>query len=156
MDNAGWVAIDELIERSKAGGKNFTREILEEIVASDAKGRYSISDDRQRIRANQGHSINVDLGFKQAIPPVRLFHGTHEGVVATIMKKGLDKMKRHHVHLSADYDKAVEVGARRGKPVVLEIDAAQMVNDKIQFFVTENGVWLTDGVPVTYLKVVNK
>ena len=150
MDKAGWVNISELLEKSNNG---LTLDMLNEIVAEDAKQRYAVSEDGLRIRANQGHSIEVDLELKAAIPPVTLYHGTYTDAVAVIMKQGLKKMKRHHVHLSADPVKAKEIGARRGKPVVLTIDTREMVKQGIKFFISENGVWLTDSVAPEFLSV---
>ncbi len=150
MDNAGWVDIAELLENANNG---LTRELLDEIVAEDAKSRYAISPDGKRIRANQGHSVEVDLELKAAIPPVTLYHGTHVGIIQTILKQGLKKMNRHHVHLSDNKDKALEVGARRGKPVLLAIDTRNMVKTGIKFFISENGVWLTDEVLPEFLSV---
>jgi putative RNA 2'-phosphotransferase len=150
MDSAGWVAIDELLEKSKNG---LTIEILHEIVAEDAKKRYSISSDGLQIRANQGHSIEVDLGLKEAIPPVPLCHGTHAGAIGTIMKEGLKKMKRHHVHLSADADTAMKVGARHGKPILLVVNTKEMVKQGIKFYLSDNGVWLVDAVGPEFLLV---
>ena len=150
MDKAGWVSIDELLVKSDNG---LTREVLDQIVKEDAKQRYAVSPDGLRIRANQGHSIEVDLELKEKIPPVTLYHGTYMDAVAIIMKQGLKKMKRHHVHLSAEAVKAKEIGARRGKPVVLTVDTRDMVKQGIKFFISENGVWLTDFVAPEYLVV---
>ena len=150
LDKAGWVSISDLLEKSANG---LTREILDEIVQEDTKQRYAVSPDGLRIRANQGHSVEVDLELKAAVPPVTLFHGTYSTALDAIFKHGLKKMKRHHVHLSSDATKAKEVGARRGKPVVLTIDTREMVKQGIKFFVTANGVWLTDSVAPEYLAV---
>ena len=147
MDSNGWVNIEELLSKADNG---LTREILEGIVAEDTKQRYAVADGR--IRANQGHSVEVDLKLKKAIPPVTLYHGTYAAVVDAIKKQGLKKMKRHHVHLSADYETAVKVGARRGKPVVLEIDTRDMVKQGVAFFISENGVWLTDFVEPKFIQ----
>lgn len=143
MDAQGWVSIDELLEKN---GKGLTRDMLDQIVREDAKTRYAISDDGLRIRANQGHSVEVDLKLKSAVPPPTLYHGTNEGVIKTVLKEGLKKMNRHHVHLSADAETAKTVGARRGKPVVLTVDTRNMVKEGVKFFLSENGVWLTDFV----------
>lgn len=153
MDKNGWVVIDELLEKSVADGKTLTREVLMEIVEADAKSRYAISDDGSRIRANQGHSVEVDLEFEEKIPPIPLYHGTYEAAVQDILKGGLKKMKRHHVHLTAEQDRAVDTGKRRGKPVVLVVDTRQMVKDRIKFFLAKNGVWLVDYVDPKYLTV---
>jgi putative RNA 2'-phosphotransferase len=154
MDTAGWVSIDELLEKSVADGKALDRTVLMEIVNSDKKSRYAVSEDGLRIRANQGHSVEVELGYAEKIPPIPLYHGTHEAVLKTILKQGLKKMKRHHVHLSSALATAVEVGARHGKPVVLKIDTLAMVKDRVKFFLAANGVWLVDEVDPRYLKIV--
>jgi len=151
MSKAGWVNIAELLEKSKNG---LTREVLDEIVQEDGKQRYAVSEDGLQIRANQGHSVEVDLGLKAAIPPVTLYHGTPESEVAIIMKTGLKKMRRHHVHLSADFETALKVGKRRtGKALVLSVDTRNMVKQGIKFFISENGVWLTDFVAPEFLSV---
>jgi len=150
MDSHGWVNIDELIEK---GQKGITREMIDQIVREDAKQRYAISEDGNRIRANQGHSIEVDLKLQSKIPPVTLYHGTHEGVLKTVLKEGLKKMNRHHVHLSVDAETAKMVGSRRGKPVILTVDTRSMVRDGIKFYISENGVWLTDYVAPECLAV---
>jgi putative RNA 2'-phosphotransferase len=152
LDKAGWCLIDELIVQFNAHGTEIDRETLDRIVKNDAKGRYSIQE--TKIRANQGHSVtNVDLGYKAVRPPAILFHGTVSQFLKSIMKQGLRKMNRQHVHLSADEATARTVGARRGKPVILTINAAQMSDDGFKFFLSENGVWLTDEVPAKYLTI---
>lgn len=147
MDRHGWVRILELITNAP----EFTEENLKEIVSTDEKGRYSISEDGLFVRANQGHSIEVDLELSPTTPPDILYHGTVEKVMESIMTTGLDKKERHHVHMSADIETATKVGARRGEPVILSINAKQMINDGFVFYCSENGVWLTDTVPAKYL-----
>lgn len=154
LDKAGWVSVDDLIAQCNAHGTSMTREALEEIVNTDAKGRYSFSGDGQRIRANQGHSLNVELGYRPQKPPDVLYHGTVQTTLDAIKKKGLLKMRRHHVHLSPDVETAKTVGARRGKPVVLKIDSARMDRDNHKFFLSDNGVWLVDTVPPEYIEVM--
>ena len=146
LDEAGWVDIDDLIARS-----DFTREELHQIAADCPKQRFAI--DENRIRANQGHSVRIELGYEPAEPPARLFHGTHRSAVPSIRSEGLKKMKRHHVHLSPDAATAERVGRRRGPSVVLTIDAARMAADGFQFCVSTNGVWLVDSVPPEYIEV---
>jgi len=152
LDKAGWVSITELLEKSETefNGK-LTRNLLDEIVTEDTKQRYAISPDGLRIRANQGHSVAVELELKEAIPPVTLYHGTHTGATDIIFKQGLQKMKRHHVHLSDCPQKAKEIGARRGKPVVLTVDTREMVRSGVKFYISQNGVWLTDFVEPKFL-----
>jgi len=150
LDREGWVDIETLL--SKALNPVITRAELEQIVAEDEKGRYTIQG--EMIRANQGHSTDqVKLTFKKAIPPVTLYHGADSAVLAEILKKGLKPMARHHVHLSHDFATAEQVGGRRRKGfTVLEIDAKQMLADGYEFFISDNGVWLVDHVPAKYLK----
>lgn len=152
MDTAGWVDVDDLLPKLFERDSSWTREVLQRVVDENTKKRFEIVD--ERIRARQGHSLDVDLGLTPTPPPDVLFHGTHPKVVDAILSSGLLKMQRHHVHLSEDVATAKNVGGRRGKPVVFEVDAAAMVADGHTFFVTENGVWLVDEVAPKYLSVV--
>lgn len=154
LDEEGWVAVQELLEGAARQGFLFTRAELEEVVQTSDKQRFAFSSDAQRIRANQGHSIAVDLGLQQLTPPDVLYHGTVERFLSSIMTNGLEKRARQHVHLSADVATATRVGGRRGKPVVLAIAAANMYADGFQFFLSANGVWLTDMVPPRYISRV--
>ena len=131
---------------------DFDMEILRDIVRSDSKQRYSFNADETLIRANQGHSVQVDVELKPAVPPEMLYHGTATRFVDSIMHEGLKPMSRLYVHLSALYDTAVKVGTRHGTPVVLTIDTRAMAEDGFEFFISENGVWLTKTVPVKYIK----
>ena len=124
---------------------------LKQIIASDEKGRYSLDEKENNIRANQGHSAAVEIEFTEVVPPKTLYHGTNKGVVDIIFKTGIQKMARHHVHLSLKEDTAKTVGARRGSPVILLVDAEQMHYDGFKFFISENGVYLTDSVPAKYI-----
>lgn len=151
LDANGWVDVDELLAACERAGKRVSRELLEEIVSTSDKKRFSFSEDGRRIRANQGHSVNVDLGLRPMEPPDVLYHGTAERNLGSILRQGLVKGKRHHVHLSADTDTAKAVGRRHGTPVVLSIDAAAMVEDGFSFYRSENGVWLVDEVPAKYI-----
>jgi putative RNA 2'-phosphotransferase len=150
LDEAGWVEIDTLIAACAAHGFRFNREELEHVVATNDKRRFAIEG--TRIRASQGHSIEVDLGLPPATPPPYLFHGTVARNLDAIRAEGLRPMNRHAVHLSADRETATRVGARRGRPVVLSVDAGAMHKDGQVFRVSENGVWLTEAVPVRYLR----
>jgi uncharacterized protein (TIGR02452 family) len=152
LDDAGWTDIDDLLAALAAHGVPLTRDQLDDIVAASDKQRFAISDDGTQIRANQGHSVPVDLELEPAQPPASLYHGTVEKFIPAIREHGLQKGKRHHVHLSADHDTAVKVGSRRGKPVVLEIDADAMVAAGRTFYRSANGVWLADEVPVEYIE----
>lgn len=154
LDEHGWADVNELIEGINKQ-KYIDMTILEEVVANDNKGRYSFNEDMTKIRANQGHSINVDVELKEAIPPEILFHGTAEKYVSSIEKTGLLPKSRLYVHLSKDIDTAIEVGKRHGTPVIYEIDTAQMSNDGIKFYLSSNGVWLVKNVEVKYLKRIN-
>lgn len=153
LDSKGWANIDELITKARQSNKaQITVEILQEIVDTNDKKRFSISDDGKKIRANQGHSIDIDLGLEPTEPPAVLYHGTASRFMKTIMQQGLIKRSRQHVHLSKDIETAKKVGARHGLPAILVIDTYAMTQQGHQFFVSENGVWLTDEVPVKFIK----
>lgn len=151
LDEQGWTGIETLLEKMKSKGKRISREDLQQIVDNNNKSRYSISEDGSRIRANQGHSIQVELDYIAQEPPEFLYHGTAERFIDSILKTGLNKRKRHHVHLSLDKDTAVQVGNRHGKVVILQVKAAEMHKAGFEFYCTPNAVWLTDHVPVKYL-----
>ena len=152
LDAEGWTDVEELLERAQRHGVDLDRDLLEEIVATSDKKRFALSENGSRIRANQGHSVKVDLNLERSIPPSILYHGTARRFLDSIMEQGLIKGKRHHVHLSADIETAYKVGVRHGKPVVLLIDAARMHGEGKEFFLSANGVWLTEHVPVIYLR----
>lgn len=148
LDAEGWLWIDELIAGAQRRGMSLDRQILEEVVATNNKQRFTISPDGQRIRANQGHSVTgIDLNLTPLEPPAELFHGTIERFLASIRELGLLKGRRQHVHLSADWETAQQVGARRGKPIILVIDAAGMHQAGHAFYCSANGVWLVEHVP---------
>ena len=151
LDPGGWVEIADVIEKCRAHGKTLTKDLVEAIVATSPKQRFAISEDGLRVRANQGHSIEIDLGYEPSEPPELLFHGTVSSSIASIRSGGLKRMDRHHVHLSPDVATARAVGMRRGKPAVLQIAAARMHRDGHIFFVSANGVWLTERVPAEYI-----
>lgn len=148
LDAQGWAKIDELLPKLKYP---MSRETLDRVVRENDKKRFSISLDGKRIRANQGHSIAIDLGLAPATPPDVLYHGTATRFLDAIFEQGLVKKSRQHVHLSLDTHTANKVGARHGKVFILRIDSAQMAKDGYVFFRSDNGVWLTDHVPVKYL-----
>ncbi|WP_191875128.1 RNA 2'-phosphotransferase [Streptomyces filipinensis] len=150
LDPGGWVEIDTLIAAAAAHGFRFTREELDHVVATNDKQRFAIEG--TRIRASQGHSVEVDLGLPPATPPAYLYHGTVARNLDAIRAGGLRPMSRHDVHLSADRETAGRVGARRGRPVVLTVDAGAMHRDGHVFHVSANGVWLTKAVPPRYLR----
>jgi len=152
LDEAGWVRVDELMSALARHGKPMSRTTLEEVVATNDKQRFSFSEDGTRIRANQGHSVEIELGYQAALPPEILYHGTPQQFVEPIAREGLNKMSRHHVHLHLDVGTSTAVGRRRGKPVLLRIRALAMHQAGHQFFVTPNDVWLTDHVPAEYIE----
>ena len=153
LDNSGWVEVDVLLVAMQRhrNGKGVDREALEQVVTTNDKQRFEFSNDGTRIRARQGHSVEVELGYAPAEPPEFLFHGTPESVVPAIQKSGLKKMARHHVHLHVDGKTSREVGARRGKPVLLIVRSQQMHQAGHLFYVTSNDVWLTDEVPPQFI-----
>jgi putative RNA 2'-phosphotransferase len=146
LDVHGWVAVDDLLAALR-----LTRAELDDVIARNDKRRFAFDDTGTRIRASQGHSVRVDLGLAPAVPPGELFHGTVERFLGAILTEGLRPRNRHAVHLSADRETAERVGARRGEPVVLRVDAAAMARDGVVFTRSENGVWLVDAVPPRYL-----
>lgn len=151
LDEHGWADVNELISAVGRTYKGFTRTVLDEIVATNNKKRFSYSEDGMRIRANQGHTIAVDVELSEAQPPEILWHGTGEKYVESINRTGLIPKSRLHVHLSKDTETAMQVGSRHGKPVVYKVLAGKMAQDGYKFYLSVNGVWLTDKVPVEYL-----
>ena len=154
LDEHGWASVDELIA-GIARDNEFNMEILEEIVRTDEKQRYSFNEDKTLIRANQGHSIPVDVELEEKEPPEILYHGTGEKYVSSIDAQGLIPKSRLYVHLSRDEKTAVKVGSRHGKPVIYIVKAKQMYEDGYKFYISANGVWLTKEVPVKYLEKQN-
>ncbi len=150
LGEGGWVTVDALLHALASGGV-VSRDVLETVVRENDKQRFEMSADGLQIRARQGHSVAVDLGYEPATPPESLLHGTAERFLDSIFAKGLVKGKRHHVHMGTDRALMVSVGGRHGKPVVLEVAAGRMHADGHAFFVTGNGVWLTEHVPAKYL-----
>jgi len=152
LDEHGWASVEELINGiNKVKGYGLDMEALEEIVRTDNKQRYSFSEDKTLIRANQGHSINVDVELKEAEPPEQLFHGTGERFAAAIRQEGLKPMSRLYVHLSKDRETAEKVGARHGKPHIFFVNSGKMYRQGYKFYLSENGVWLTKHVPPEFL-----
>lgn len=150
LDSAGWAELDVLIAKSP---EISNRDEILTVVAENDKQRFILSEDGARIRANQGHSISIELGLKPTEPPTHLYHGTATRFLDIILEQGLKKMNRQHVHLSADIETATKVGSRHGKVVILLLDIQAMRADGFDFFVSENGVWLTDHVPPRYLSI---
>ena len=152
LDQNGWTDVNDLIRKANNYGVRFDRELLNHIVETNTKKRFAFNETLDKIRASQGHSIDIDLGYKPQKPPEILYHGTDKSSVQSIVEKGLEKRARQHVHLSNDIKTAIKVGQRHGKPYVFKVLAGQMYNDNFEFFISDNGVWLTDNVPRKYLK----
>ena len=147
IDQNGWRNVSELVS-----DKGYSVDLIEEIVVTNNKKRYEFNEDHTKIRARQGHSINVDVGLTEAEPPKVLYHGTSNDVIDSIMREGIKKGTRLYVHLSKDKETATNVGARHGTPHVLEINSEQMYKDGVKFYLSNNGVWLTDYVDNKYIK----
>jgi putative RNA 2'-phosphotransferase len=152
LEAGGWVAVNALLDGCRRAGFPLSRDGLLEVVASSDKQRFAFDETGDRIRANQGHSVEVDLQLEPMDPPAVLYHGTAADTVPLVLRDGLRKMRRHHVHLSPDVQTATRVGARHGRPVVLAVDAAAMTRAGHAFYVSANGVWLTDEVPPAFLR----
>ena len=152
LDEHGWCDSNALVKAIEKEFGKFSFEDLEEIVRTDNKQRYAFNEDKTKIRANQGHSVNVDVELKQIVPNDVLYHGTATRFVEQIRIQGLKPMSRLYVHLSKDYKTAFTVGKRHGSPFVFEVDAKKMVEDGFKFYESENGVILTEVVPTKYLK----
>ncbi|WP_408952901.1 RNA 2'-phosphotransferase [Lysobacter sp. Hz 25] len=151
LDDNGWADLDELVRLANAGGKPVTRALIEQVVRDNDKQRFAISADGARIRANQGHSIEVDLALTALEPPATLYHGTATRFAKSIRNLGLVKQSRQHVHLSSDAETAIKVGSRHGKALVLSVRARDMHARGLSFFQSENGVWLTDAVAPEFI-----
>ncbi|HEY0037560.1 MAG TPA: RNA 2'-phosphotransferase [Longimicrobium sp.] len=151
LDSAGWTPVDELLAAAERARVPLDAASLRRVVEENDKRRFALSDDGTRIRASQGHSVDVELGLEPATPPAVLFHGTATRFVDSIRRGGLVPGSRQHVHLSADERTAVSVGARHGRPVVLRVDAARMHAAGHPFFLSANGVWLANAVPAEFL-----
>lgn len=154
LDEQGWANVEELITKMSANGPAVTKAMIETIVATNDKKRFAFNEDGSRIRASQGHSLEVELDLEAIQPPAILYHGTAVRYLERILATGLQKQGRQHVHLSATTDTAKAVGSRHGKPVILAIDAAAMHKAGHSFYLSANQVWLTDAVPAEFLKVV--
>lgn len=155
LDKNGWTDTGILIKKLSSKF-DIDLNILKEIVASDDKQRYSFSSDFTKIRANQGHSVSVDLELLPQKPPTILYHGTAQRFVQSIYQKGIQKQNRQYVHLSKDVETAQKVGSRHGEVFVFQIDTHKMLSEGYLFYLSENGVWLTDEVPVRFLNPYNK
>lgn len=151
LSEDGWTNVDELIAAINRHGQDLDFETLEQVVESNDKKRFAFSDDGEMIRANQGHSVEVKLGYPPTPPPEILYHGTVARFLPGIREKGIQKGQRHHVHLSVSLEVANTVGKRRGQPVILSIRAREMNAAGHEFHVSANGVWLTDFVPIQFI-----
>ena len=154
LDEHGWASVNDLICGIEKNNPGFNMDILEQIVRTDSKQRYSFNDDKSLIRANQGHSVNVDVELKEKEPPEYLYHGTGEKYVKSINQDGLIHKSRLYVHLSKDIKTSENVGKRHGKEVVYRINSGQMYRDGYKFYLSENGIWLTKEVPIKYLEMM--
>jgi putative RNA 2'-phosphotransferase len=152
LEPGGWVNVDDLIKGFSKTHFNITREQLETVVKENDKQRFSFDETGTKIRANQGHSTEVDLQLEPQKPPDILYHGTAQNVLENILKDGLQRMARHHVHLSTDKEMMLKVGQRHGKPVLLKVRAREMLEAGHKFYLSANGVWLTDEVPAEFLE----
>ena len=153
LDENGWASVDELLSKARKSGRKISPELLQEVVATNNKKRFTFDESGERIRANQGHSIKIDLDLSPVEPPEFLWHGTATRNLDSIFDKGLVKGSRHHVHLSEDTGTALNVGGRYGKPVLLRVFARKMHAEGIQFFKSKNGVWLTDYIAPEYFEL---
>jgi len=151
LDENGWANVDELIIKSTNDSQGFTFEELDEIVQTNDKKRFIFNEDKTRIRANQGHSVDINLALIPQQPPEFLYHGTAQRNIESILEKGIEKRNRQHVHLSQDIETATKVGMRHGKPIILTINTEKMFDDGIEFYLSENNVWLTDFVDIKYI-----
>lgn len=151
LDENGWANVDELITKSNNDSQGFTFEELDEIVETNDKKRFVFNEDKTRIRANQGHSIDINLALISQQPPEFLYHGTAQSNIESILEKGIEKRSRQHVHLSQDKETATKVGMRHGKPIILTVNTEKMFNEGIEFYLSENKVWLTDFVAAKYI-----
>ncbi|HEX6181838.1 MAG TPA: RNA 2'-phosphotransferase [Chitinophagaceae bacterium] len=152
LDENGWTDVQTLVEKVNQNGITLTFELLKHIVDTNSKKRFAFNENFDKIRASQGHSIDVELGYVAQQPPAILYHGTAEKSVNSILEQGLQKQNRHHVHLSIDIETAKNVGQRHGEVFIFEVLSGEMHSAGFEFFLSENGVWLTDTVPPIYLK----
>jgi putative RNA 2'-phosphotransferase len=152
LDPEGWAWVDDLIACAARHGRKLDRNLIAEVVAGNDKRRFAMDSNGIYIRANQGHSIPVDLGLQPVLPPETLFHGTAASALPSIRKTGLQSRRRQHVHLSPDRQTAIKVGRRHGKPVILKVHSGAMNRAGHQFYLSQNGVWLVDQVPPEFLE----
>jgi putative RNA 2'-phosphotransferase len=156
LDSNGWADVDILLDKIKQNGEVISIETLRYVVETNNKKRFAFNENGDKIRASQGHSLEVDLGYTSQTPPSVLYHGTGKNAVQSILSTGIEKRNRQHVHLSANIETAIQVGQRHGQPFVFEVLALQMHKDNFSFYLSENGVWLTDNIPPQYLRPHNQ
>lgn len=154
IDEHGWANVDELLKGINDSGRYISKEMLNMIVETNDKKRYQYNNDHTKIRANQGHSIRVDVELHEKVPPDVLYHGTAQEYLDKIRKSGIRKMNRLYVHLSKDMETAMRVGKRHGQPIVLIINTKAMINDGYKFYYSNNGVWLCDDIAYSYIEEV--
>lgn len=152
LDENGWTSVAILLEKINVEPYSLSMEQLEDVVATNNKKRFAFNEDKTMIRASQGHSVNIDLALQPKEPPNYLYHGTVEKFITSIQDKGLIKGTRQHVHLSADKETAINVGSRRGKPIILTVRSGEMHTQNHAFYQSENGVWLTEEVPTEFIE----
>ena len=151
LDSEGWTSVDQLLSCAARNGRNITPERLKELVAKNDKNRFGFSQDRQRLRATYGHSIEVELNLPPVTPPPVLYHGTARQFIVFILKTGIKPSGRGYVHLSTDRETGVKVGTRHGEPIVLSVDSKRMHEDGFRFYCPVEGIWLVIGVPPEYV-----
>jgi putative RNA 2'-phosphotransferase len=156
LDSAGWASVDELLLKLQQQGMPVTLQKLQEVVTTNDKQRFAFNTDGTRIRASQGHSLQIDLSLLPLIPPTELYHGTATQYISSILKEGLQAKSRQYVHLSADRATARKVGQRHGKSVILLVNTAAMHNSGHSFYQAANGVWLTRSVPPLFLQIIEE
>lgn len=151
LEEGGWASVDELLAAAPRAGVRLTEELLKQVVEQNDKRRFALSEDGRRIRASQGHSLSVELGLEPSVPPEFLYHGTATRFIESIRERGLISGSRRHVHLSKDEPAALAVGKRHGEPVVLIVRSGRMREQGLEFFLSDNGVWLTESVPAEFI-----
>lgn len=151
LNENGWASVEELIQKINENGTTVNFDTINSVVDTNDKKRFAFNEDKTMIRASQGHSIDVNLDLQPVTPPDVLYHGTASRFVESILKTGLTKQQRQHVHLSINKETATAVGSRHGKPVILTIDAKAMAQQHFLFYLSDNNVWLVDSVPVEYI-----
>lgn len=156
LDPEGWASVEELVRLSQSSGTPLSRELIVDVVRTNDKQRFKLSDDGLRIRASQGHSVSIDLALDSKKPPRMLYHGTASRFVESIRQQGLIRGSRQHVHLSLDYQTAHKVGQRHGQPTVFVVRAEEMFDAGHIFYLSDNGVWLTDHVPSQFLSLCHE